>query len=58
MRRGVSSFAWCSRVWLRIIAFITFSAHIHKTLEHIGVEPDAPGIASACGSPLWDDGGA
>jgi len=39
---------------MRIIAFITFSADIHKILEHIGVEPEAPRIASARGPPLWD----
>jgi hypothetical protein len=27
---------------MRIIAFITFSADIHKILEHIGVDPEAP----------------
>ena len=38
-----------------IIAFITFSADIHKILEHIGVEPAAPSIVPARGPPLWDD---
>ena len=40
---------------MRIIAFITFSADIHKILEHVGVEPEAPRIALARGPPLWDD---
>ncbi len=40
---------------MRIIAFITFSADIHKILNHIGVEPEAPHIAPARGPPLWDD---
>jgi hypothetical protein len=40
---------------MRIIAFITFSADIHKILEHIGVEPQAPRIAPARGPPLWED---
>ena len=43
---------------MRIIAFITFSADIHKILEHIGVEPEAPSIAPARGPPLWDECGA
>jgi len=43
---------------MRIIAFITFSADIHKILEHIGVEPEAPRIAPARGPPLWDECGA
>ncbi len=43
---------------MRIIAFITFSADIHKILEHIGVDSEAPRIAPARGPPLWDDGGA
>ena len=43
---------------MRIIAFITFSADIHKILEHIGVDTQAPRIAPACGPPLWDDCGA
>jgi len=43
---------------MRIIAFITFSADIHKILEHIGVDPEAPRIAPARGPPLWDDSGA
>ena len=43
---------------MRIIAFITFSADIHKILEHIGVDPEAPRIAPARGPPLWDDCGA
>ena len=40
---------------MRIIAFITFSADIHKILDHIGVEPEAPHITPARGPPLWDD---
>jgi len=43
---------------MRIIAFITFSADIHKILEHIGVEPEAPRITLARGPPLWDEFGA
>jgi hypothetical protein len=42
----------------RIIAFITFSADIHKILEHIGVDTQAPRITPARGPPLWDDCGA
>ena len=42
---------------MRIIAFITFSADIHKILEHIGVDSEAPRIAPARGPPLWDDCG-
>ena len=43
---------------MRIIAFITFSADIHKILEHIGVDPEAPRIAPARGPPLWEGEGA
>jgi len=44
---------------MRIIAFITFSADIHKILEHIGVDSQAPRITPAPpGPPLWDDCGA
>jgi len=43
---------------MRIIAFITFSADIHKILEHIGVETQAPRNALARGPPLWDECGA
>ncbi len=43
---------------MRIIAFITFSTDIHKILEHIGVDPEAPSITPARGPPLWDDCGA
>ncbi|OLP06638.1 transposase [Rhodoferax antarcticus ANT.BR] len=43
---------------MRIIAFITFSADIHKILEHIEVEPEAPRITPARGPPLWDECGA
>jgi len=37
---------------MRTIAFITFSADIHKILEHIGVDPEAPRIAPARGPTL------
>ena len=43
---------------MRIIAFITFSADIHKILDHIGVDSQAPRITPARGPPLWDDCGA
>jgi hypothetical protein len=43
---------------MRIIAFITFSADVHKILEHIGVDAEAPRIAPARGPPLWDESGA
>ena len=43
---------------MRIIAFITFRADIHKILEHIGVEPEAPRITTARGPPLWEGEGA
>ena len=43
---------------MRIIAFITFGADIHKILEHIGVDSEAPRITPARGPPLWDDCGA
>lgn len=43
---------------MRIIAFITFSADIHRILDHIGVEPEAPRITPARGPPLWDECGA
>jgi len=43
---------------MRIIAFITFSADIHKILDHIGVDPEAPRITPARGPPLWDECGA
>ncbi|APW45148.1 transposase Tn3 [Rhodoferax antarcticus ANT.BR] len=43
---------------MRIIAFITFSADIHKILEHIGVDPEAPRITPARGPPLWEGEGA
>ncbi|MCW2311304.1 hypothetical protein M2244_001032 [Rhodoferax antarcticus] len=42
---------------IAFITFITFSADIHKILEHIGVDPEAPRIAPARGPPLWDDCG-
>lgn len=43
---------------MRIIAYITFSAGIHKTLEHIGVDTQAPRFTPARGPPLLDDCGA
>jgi hypothetical protein len=43
---------------MRIIAFITFSADVHKILEHIGVDAEAPRIAPARGPPLWVESGA
>ena len=43
---------------MRIIAFITFSADIHKILDHIGVDSQAPRITPARGPPLWDECGA
>jgi hypothetical protein len=43
---------------MRIIAFITFSADVHKILEHIGVDPEAPHITPARGLPLWEGEGA
>jgi hypothetical protein len=43
---------------MRIIAFITFSADVHKIVDHIGVEPEAPRITPARRPPLWDDCGA
>jgi hypothetical protein len=43
---------------MRIIAFITFSADIHRIFKHIGVEPELPRIAPPRGPPLWDDCGA
>jgi len=43
---------------MRFIAFITFSADIHKILNHIGVDPEAPIIAPARGPPLWEGEGA
>jgi hypothetical protein len=42
---------------MRIIAFITFSAAIHKILEHIGVDGEASRITPARGPPLWEDCG-
>ena len=39
----------------RIIAFITHSADIRHTLDHIGVESEPPHIAPARGPPWWDD---
>ena len=43
---------------MRLIAFITFNADIHKILDHIGVEPEASRIAPARGPPLWEGEGA
>jgi len=43
---------------MRSLAFTTFSADIHKILEHIGVDTEAPRITPARGPPLWDDCGA
>ena len=43
---------------MHIIAFITFSADIHRILDHIGMEPEVPRITPARGPPLWDDAGA
>ena len=43
---------------MRIIAFITFSADIHKIRDHIGVDSQAPRITPARGPPLWDECGA
>ena len=43
---------------MRIITFITFSADIHKLLEHIGVDTEAPRMTPARGPPPWDDCGA
>ena len=43
---------------IRIIAFITFSADIHKFLERIGVDPKAPRTTPARGLPLWEGEGA
>ena len=40
---------------MRIIAFITFSADIHKMLDHIGVDTQVPRFTMARGPPLWDD---
>ena len=37
---------------------LSFSADIHKILEHIGVDSEAPRIAPARGPPLRDDCGA
>jgi len=43
---------------MRIIVFIALSADIHKILNHIGVDPQAPRIAPARGPPLWGECGA
>ena len=43
---------------MHIIAFITFSADMHKIPERIGADSDAPQITPALGPPLWNDCGA
>jgi len=50
--------AQCAGGQMRIIALITFSADIHKILDHIGVEPEAPRITPARGPPPWEGEGA
>jgi len=40
---------------MRSISFTTFCANIHKILDHINVDPEAPRITPARGPPLWDD---
>lgn len=40
---------------MRIIAFITHSADIRQTPDHIGADCEPPRIAPARGAPLWDD---
>jgi len=40
---------------MRLIAFITEGAQIRKILDHIGVDSQAPSIATARGPPLWED---
>ena len=57
-----AEFTKCSRCCAQSVmarcasqAFITHSADIRNILDHIGVEPQAPHIASARGPPLWDD---
>ena len=37
-----------------IIGFVTYSADIRHTLEHIGAETEPPRITPARGPPLWD----
>jgi hypothetical protein len=39
---------------MRIIAFITHSADIHRILVSLGVESEPPCIAPARGPPLWE----
>ena len=39
----------------RMIAFITQSADIRETLEHIRADSEPPQMAPAHGPPLWDD---
>ena len=39
---------------MRLIAFITEGAQIRKILDHIGVDSQAPSIATARGPPLWE----
>ena len=43
---------------MHLIALITFSADIHKILDQIGVETQAPRITPARGPPLWEGEGA
>jgi len=43
---------------MRIIAFVTFSTGIHRILEHIGIDPEAPRITPARGPPLSEGVGA
>ena len=40
---------------MRLIAFITEGVRIRRILEYIGVDTQAPRIASARGPPLWDE---
>jgi len=38
---------------MRVIAFITYSAHIRHILARIGEHTEPPHITSASGPPLW-----
>lgn len=40
---------------MRIVAFITFSADIHKILDHIGVDSEPARVTPARGPPLCED---
>jgi len=40
------------------MGIIAFSTDFQKILDHIGVEPEAPGIAPARVPPLWAGEGA